>query len=72
MGSCYMARSLRQYQAHPQVLINAIEGGGSDLEDPCAMESNSGVCGNGVNGRDWCILVSAGYDAHVLDPLANL
>ncbi|KAL1199856.1 hypothetical protein V5N11_013111 [Cardamine amara subsp. amara] len=27
---------------------NGNEGGGSDLEDPCAMESNSGICNNGV------------------------
>uniref|UniRef100_A0A1J3D2T8 Nuclear receptor corepressor 1 n=1 Tax=Noccaea caerulescens TaxID=107243 RepID=A0A1J3D2T8_NOCCA len=26
---------------------NANEAGGSDLEDPCAMESNSGICNNG-------------------------
>ncbi|KAJ0253541.1 Duplicated homeodomain-like superfamily protein [Hirschfeldia incana] len=28
---------------------NANEGGGSDLEGPCAMESNSGICNNGVS-----------------------
>lgn len=27
---------------------NGNEGGGSDLEDPCPMESNSGICNNGV------------------------
>ncbi|CAH2064323.1 unnamed protein product [Thlaspi arvense] len=30
---------------------NANEGGGSDLEDPCAMESNSGICNNGVSAK---------------------
>ncbi|XP_024013610.1 uncharacterized protein LOC18021654 isoform X2 [Eutrema salsugineum] len=30
---------------------NANEGGGSDLEDPCAMESNSGICSNGVSAK---------------------
>ncbi|CAG7865297.1 unnamed protein product [Brassica rapa] len=30
---------------------NANEGGGSDLEGPCATESNSGICNNGVSAK---------------------
>lgn len=36
---------------------NAIEGGGSDLEGPCATESNSGICNNGVSA-------TIGLDTH--------
>ncbi|KAJ0239907.1 SANT/Myb domain-containing protein [Hirschfeldia incana] len=36
---------------------NANEGGGSDLEGPCAMESNSGICNNGVSA-------TIGLDTH--------
>ncbi|KAG2257772.1 hypothetical protein Bca52824_077066 [Brassica carinata] len=30
---------------------NANEGGGSDLDGPCATESNSGICNNGVSSK---------------------